>query len=340
MKKIRTKEAVGQVLCHDMTQIVPGVKKGPAFRRGHVVRKEDIPLLLSMGKDWVYVWENREGMMHEDDAARVLCGICRNEGMRAGPPQEGKITIRAERDGLFKVDAVRLDAVNSVEYVVVAVRGGNTPVRKGEALAGVKVVPLMIPEASMQAARRAAGPEPILSLLPYRRKKVGIVTTGNEVFYGRIKDGFGPILREKLAAFPAELLGQKIVGDDPNAIAAAIRAFLAGGAQMVLCTGGMSVDPDDRTPAAIRASGAEIVTYGAPVLPGAMFLLAYADGNVPVVGLPAGALFDRRTVFDLLLPRMMADEKLTKADIVALGRGGLCLHCEPCRFPACGFGRG
>ena len=339
MKLIKTTEAVGHVLCHDMTQIIPGVTKDAVFRKGHVVREEDIPVLLSIGKDNLYVWEKDDTMYHEDEAADILRGLCQNDYMEASSPKEGKVELTAQTDGLFKVDEERLIRLNSLGEMMVATRHGNFPVKKGDKLAGTRIIPLVIEEEQMEAAKEAVGEEPLLALLPYHHKKVGIVTTGNEVFHGRIKDQFGPVIREKLAEFDTEVLGQTIMNDDQEKITEAIQAFLDAGADMVVCTGGMSVDPDDTTPAAIKGTGAEIVSYGAPVLPGAMFLLAYTEDGRPIMGLPGCVMYAKRTIFDLVLPRVMADERVTAQDLARLGMGGLCLGCPTCIFPNCGFGK-
>ena len=339
MKLIKTTEAVGHVLCHDMTQIIPGVTKDAVFRKGHVVREEDIPVLLSFGKDNLYVWEKDDTMYHEDEAADILRGLCQNDYMEASSPKEGKVELTAQTDGLFKVDEERLIRLNSLGEMMVATRHGNFPVKKGDKLAGTRIIPLVIEKEKMEAAKEAVGEEPLLALLPYHHKKVGIVTTGNEVFHGRIRDQFGPVIREKLAEFDTEVLGQTIMNDDQEKITEAIQAFLDAGADMVVCTGGMSVDPDDTTPAAIKGTGAEIVSYGAPVLPGAMFLLAYTKDGRPIMGLPGCVMYAKRTIFDLVLPRVMADERVTAQDLAKLGMGGLCLGCPTCIFPNCGFGK-
>lgn len=339
MKLIKTTEAVGHVLCHDMTQIIPGVTKDAVFRKGHVVTEEDIPVLLSIGKDRLYIWEKDDAKYHENEAADILREICQGEYMAASEAKEGKVELTAQVDGLFKVDEERLIRVNSLGEMMIATRHGNFPVRKGDKLAGTRIIPLVIEKEKMEEARKAAGGEPLLKLLPYHHKKVGIVTTGNEVFFGRIKDQFGPVIREKLSEFDVEVMGQTIVNDDPEKITAAILEYLDQGADLVACTGGMSVDPDDTTPSAIRETGAEIVSYGAPVLPGAMFLLAYTKDKRPVVGLPGCVMYSKRTIFDLVLPRLMADEVITREDLAKLGMGGLCLNCKTCIFPNCGFGK-
>lgn len=344
MKLIKTEDAVGHVLCHDITQIIPGVVKDAVFRKGHIVTEEDIPVLLSVGKENLYVWERREGILHEDEAAEILKAICLNDYMTAGEPKEGKIEIKAAADGLFKVDTGRLNAVNGLGEMMIATVHGNFPVKAGQKIAATRIIPLVIEEAKMQKARETAGEKPILEILPFRHAKVGIVTTGSEVFKGRIEDAFGPAVRRKLAEYDTEVLGQRILDDDQEAIAEAVKGFIREGADLVLCTGGMSVDPDDKTPGAIKASGAEVVSYGAPVLPGAMFLLAYYPceehgRKVPVLGLPGCVMYAGRTIFDLVLPRVLAGEVLTKEDLSVYGEGGLCMNCEVCHFPNCGFGK-
>ena len=343
MKCVKTQDAVGHVLCHDITQIIKDIKKGTAFRKGHIVTEEDIPVLLSLGKDNLYIWEKTEGILHENEAAEYLRDICMNENMIQSEVKEGKIELIAEIDGLLKIDVDKLRAVNSLGEMMIATRHTNTTVKKGDKLVGTRIIPLLIEQEKMEKAKEVAGDRPILSLIPFKKKKVGIVTTGNEVFYGRIKDTFGPVVAEKVKEFGADVIGQTIVNDDMEKITKAVEEFIEQGADMVLCTGGMSVDPDDKTPGAIKNTGARIVSYGAPVLPGAMMLLAYYEKEgkeLPIVGLPGCVMYAKRTVFDLVLPRLMADDMVTSDDLAGLGLGGLCLSCDVCTFPNCGFGKG
>jgi molybdenum cofactor synthesis domain-containing protein len=338
MKKIRTQEAVGAVLYHDITQIIPGKSKGRAFKKGHIIREEDIPVLLSLGKDNIYIWENTEGMLHENDAATRLMNLTAGEGLVFSEIKEGKIDFIAEADGLLKVDKEALLKLNSLGEMVLVTLHNNMTVKKGQKVAGTRVIPLMIEEEKIVEAEEIIK-DKIVKVIPIKPKKVGIVTTGNEVFYGRIKDAFGPVIKRKVEEFGCEVLGQVFIPDDAAQITEAVNSWIAQGAEMVVCTGGMSVDPDDVTPTAIKNTGAELVTYGAPVLPGSMFLLAYR-GDTPIMGLPGCVMYNNRTILDLVLPRVLADEKLTKADIAAYGHGGLCMECEVCRFPNCNFGKG
>lgn len=340
MKLMKTEDAVGQVLCHDITQIIRGVTKDAVFRKGHMIREEDIPVLLSVGKDHIYIWEKDETRLHEDEAAEVLRQCCQGEGMEASTPKEGKIELTARYDGLFLADVEGLRRVNSLGEMMIATRPSGFLVKRGDKLCGTRVIPLVIEKEKMERARRAAGPEPLLKLLPLRPKTYGLVTTGNEVFHGRIQDTFSPVIREKLEEYGCTMSSHVVLGDDQEAITAAIQKMLTEGCEMVLCTGGMSVDPDDRTPAAIRATGAEIVSYGAPVLPGAMFLLAYTRDGRPVCGLPGCVMYAKRTIFDLVLPYLLADVPVTAEHLAGLGHGGLCLNCPECHFPNCGFGKG
>lgn len=342
MKQIRTQDAVGHILCHDITQIIKDEKKGVLFKKGHIVREEDIPALLSVGKENLYVWENQEGMLHENEGARILYEICAGEHLHGSDVNEGKIELVADMDGLLKIRRDALLSVNALGELMIASRHGDFPVKKGDKIAGTRIIPLVIEKEKMDRAVECAGSEPIFSIIPYKNKKVGIVTTGSEVKKGIIKDTFTPVLEEKLAEYPAEIIGRTLPGDDKEQIAGDILSFIEGGADMVICTGGMSVDPDDRTPGAIRDTGAEIITYGAPVLPGAMLLVAYyrkGERTIPVLGLPGCVMYAKRTVFDLILPRVMADDPVCAGEIAALGEGGLCLNCRVCTFPNCGFGK-
>ena len=340
MKSVKTEEAVGQVLCHDVTQIIKGVVKDAVFRKGHIISASDIPLLLSLGKDHVYIWEKRDGMLHEDEAAEILRQICQGANMHPTPPKEGRIELIADIDGLFIVDVERLRAINSLGEIIIATRTSSIPVKKGDKLCGMRVVPLVIDEKKMDQARQVAGNEPLLRLLPFHAKKYGLITTGNEVFYNRIKDTFSPVIREKMAKYGCEMLEHRILDDNHEKITAAINEMLTAGAEMVFCTGGMSVDPDDKTPLAIKNTGACIVSYGAPVLPGSMFLIAYTENSRPICGLPGCIMYEGYTIFDLVLPLLLADVPVTPKWLAGLGNGGLCLNCPECRYPNCMFGKG
>lgn len=339
MKLIRTEDAAGQVLCQDITQIIQGVTKDAVFRKGHVVTAEDIPVLLSVGKEHLYVWEDDEAMLHEDDAAAILRDLLINENMTATLPKEGKIELIADCDGLFLADIERLKKLNSLGQMMAATHYTGCVVKKGEKLCGTRVIPLRIEKSVMEAARAAIGPQPLLRLLPLKPKKFGAIITGSEVSKGLIRDTFTHVLQQKLGEYGGEMIDRVVLGDDDKAITGAIRSMLEKGAELILCTGGMSVDPDDRTPVAIRNAGVRVVSHGSPVLPGAMFLLSYAPNGVPVCGLPGGVMYAKRSVFDLVLPYLLADVPVTADMLAALGDGGMCLNCPECRFPNCGFGK-
>ena len=339
MKAVKAQDAVGQILCHDITRIVPGEFKGPVFRKGHIITEEDIPVLLSVGKETVYIWENDDTVYHENDAAEILLSMCGSTNMTYSEPKEGKIELRAAVDGLFLVDDERLKKVNSLGDMMIATIHGGFTVNKGDKLAGMRVIPLVIKKDRMNLAKELAGDESLLKLVPLKQKSFAVITTGSEVFHHRIEDGFTPVLEAKLAEFGCKMIFHEILDDDPKGITATIKRALDTGAEMVLCTGGMSVDPDDKTPLAIKESGADIITYGSPVLPGAMFLVSYSSEGVPVIGLPGCVMYEKRTVFDLVLPRLLADVPVTKEYIYSLGNGGLCMGCAECTFPKCGFGK-
>lgn len=343
MKQIETKKAVGCILCHDVTQIIRGVTKDAVFRKGHRITEEDIPVLLSIGKDHIYVWENDSTMLHENDAAHQLYDLCKNEHIYSGEVKEGKIEAFADCDGLFQIDKQKLLFINSFGEIMIAARHGNTPVRKGDKLAGMRIIPLLIKKEKMEQLKTSCKKGQVFTVRPFLPKKAAVITTGNEVYYNRITDTFTPVVLEKLNEFGARVIFQEVYDDNHEKITAGILAAIAAGAQLVVCTGGMSVDPDDKTPLAIKNTGADLVSYGAPVLPGAMFLLAYfrdKDRTVPIMGLPGCVMYAKRTVFDLVLPRIMADDLVTAEELASLGEGGLCLSCEVCRFPDCGFGKG
>ena len=342
MREVRVQDAVGMVLCHDITEIVRGERKGARFRKGDVIRAEDVPVLLRIGKEHIYVWEDDPNLLHENDAAAVLRDICQSDYMAASEPKEGKIELTATTAGVFEVNEDALNAVNEIEDVMIATIAQHMPVKVGTKLAGMRVIPLVIDKTVMERVRETAGTEPLLRILPYQKMKVGVVTTGSEVFHGRIKDTFTPVIDAKLRAFGLKVDEHRLSDDGMEHTRAAIAELLDAGMDMVLCTGGMSVDPDDRTPAAIKATGARVVTYGAPVLPGAMFLLAYyeKDGRqVPIMGLPGCVMYSPATIFDIILPRVVAGSAWTRREITRLGIGGLCMECKVCHYPVCPFGK-
>ncbi|WP_206812102.1 molybdopterin-binding protein [Paradesulfitobacterium ferrireducens] len=340
MQKIRVEDAVGAVLLHDMTQIIPGQSKGPRYRKGHVVKEEDIPVLLSMGKEHIYVWDQTPGLVHEDEAAERLARAVAGPGVDLSSPKEGKVNLSAACDGLLYANPEGILELNSLEYIVLATLHNHRPVKAGQKLAGTRVVPLMIEEGIVAEAERLARtfPEPIIQVKPLRKWKVGVVTTGSEVYHGRIQDKFGPVVQAKIEGWGSEVIGQTFADDDVSMIQDRIREHLNMGAEMILVTGGMSVDPDDVTPTAVKEMGAELITYGSPVLPGSMFLLAYL-GEVPVLGLPGCVMYSKTTVFDLVAPRVLTGERFTRKEIAKLGHGGLCLECEVCTYPHCAFGK-
>jgi molybdenum cofactor synthesis domain-containing protein len=337
MKLIKTEDAVGQVLCHDITRIVKGESKGPVFKKGHIIQKEDIPVLLKVGKENIYIWENDETMLHENEAAEILFNLCKGENMHGSDISEGKIELIADIDGVLKVDREKIEAVNGFGEMMIASRHGNFPIKKGDKIAGTRIIPLVIEKEKMKKVSELEAP--IFEIEPYKLKTAGVITTGSEIKKSLITDTFTPVIKDKLGEYGVEMVSHLYSGDDNELITEAILFMIKNGVDMVICTGGMSVDPDDKTPLAIKNTGADIVTYGAPVLPGAMFMLAYKD-DTPIMGLPGCVMYSKRTVFDLALPRIVTGEKLTSNDFVAMGEGGLCLSCDICTFPNCGFGKG
>jgi molybdenum cofactor synthesis domain-containing protein len=350
-------EAVGMVLAHDITEIRPGEGssegggapfKGRAFRKGHVVRREDICRLQRLGKENLFILEIAADEMHEDDAARAMAEALAGEGVEpAGEPREGKINILASRDGLLKVNKEALCAFNMLGDVMCATLHTNTLVRTGQVVAGTRAIPLVVKTKTVVEAvsvAREAGH--IIQVRELSRPRAGVVITGNEVFYGRIKDAFAAVIADKIEKFGGEVVGLCHAPDDASFIAERLRELMQAGADLLITTGGMSVDPDDVTRFAIRDLGAEDITYGSAVLPGSMVLTAHVrrdeDGEVrtvPVLGVPACAIYGKVTALDIVLPRVLAGERIGRKELAELGHGGLCLQCEECRYPVCPFGK-
>ena len=322
LKVISVEEALGLPLAHDITEIVPGKHKGPAFRRGHIVRAEDIPKLLDIGKRHLYVMELDKDEVHEEDAARRLAKAAAGAHLLISDPSEGRVNLVAEISGLLKIDADLLCRFNALGDLMLATLPSNSYVKKGEVVAGTRTIPVVIREEVIRKAEDLCNGHPIVEILATPARRVHLIVTGSEVYTGRIQDGFEPVVRKKLAEMGSELASKKLATDDPEQISSLIRDACNAGAELILVSGGMSVDPDDRTPEGIRRSGARIESHGFPILPGSMFLMAYLD-NVPILGLSGCVLHDAFSAFDMLLPRLLAGEKITRADIVAMGHGGL-----------------
>ena len=333
-------QAVGMVLPHDITEIVKDTFKGRAFRKGHIIREEDINHLRRLGKDNIYVLQLTKDEIHENEAALLMAEALTGSGTEYLPEIiEGKVTIRAAIDGLLKIDAEALLQFNMLGEVMCATLQTNTPVMKGEQIAASRLIPLVTERRIVdQAVAIANASKPIIQVLPLRKVSAGLVITGNEVFYGRIKDKFEQVLRDKLTLLGSKVDSVGFAPDDPQSIAAEIHKCLAAGADLIVTSGGMSVDPDDVTRQGIKEAGAEDIVYGTPVLPGAMFLVGHI-GQVPVVGLPACGMFHKITVFDLVLPRILAGESFGRRELATMGHGGLCRNCERCQYPVCNFGK-
>ncbi|MHB1626988.1 MAG: molybdopterin-binding protein [Bacilli bacterium] len=322
-REIRVEDAVGKVLAHDLTKIVPGEFKGRLFQKGHVIVEKDIEQLLAIGKEHIYVLSLEEGEVHEDVAASRMAAAIAHRSLLFSEPNEGKVTVKSAHAGLLRIDVKALYAVNALGDLAVVTKRAHSAVTENQTVAGLRAIPLIVRDerlTSFETTLEKTGP--LLEVLPFRRASVGVVTTGSEVYKGRIEDRFGPVLRAKLQVYGARWLGQEIVDDATDMIAQAIDRLIERGADIVLVTGGMSVDPDDRSPGAIAKAATEVVSYGVPMLPGSMSMLAYRH-DVVLMGLPGCVIFDSVTAFDHLLPRVLAGQRLTGADIAELGHGGL-----------------
>lgn len=337
MIKVKIEDAVGLELCHDVTAMYDGFK-GAAFKRGHIIQPEDIPRLLDFGKKTVFVWEDKAGEIHEEDAARRMAAMARVDGAHYTEPSEGKVLLMADRRGLFRVDRELLTKLNSIGDITISSLPDHYPVEAGARLASLRIVPLVTQEKQILDAEALCSGEKLFDLRPYQHRRIGVIITGSEIYNGRIQDKFEPVVRRKMAQYPSDIIGVSICDDDLDMIVNAAKALLSDGAQFLIFTGGMSVDPDDLTPSAIRALGAETVSHGVPAQPGNMTLVAYL-GNVPILGVPGAAISLPTTIFDVLLPQIFAGDKLTKEDLIRLGDGGLCQLCSVCRWPNCTFGK-
>jgi hypothetical protein len=337
--KIKAENAVGNILAHDITRIIPGKFKGVGFKKGHIIKKEDIPELLKIGKKHIYVLNLSEDQLHEDDAAlRIATAIC-GENLKWTEPCEGKSNIVSREKGLLKINVKGLNRINKLGNVIVSTLKTNFPCWKGQKVAATRIIPLLIPKKKIELLESLAQQyHPLLQVVPFRKLRVGGVVTGSEIRNGLIKDEFDTYVAQKAKDYGCEFVKKIIVSDEPQSIADAVLDLKKRGCELILTTGGLSVDPDDVTKTGIRKTGAKIVAYGSPVLPGAMFLYALLE-NTTILGLPACVFYHPTTIYDLILPRVLAGEKITLNDIAAMGHGGLCMDCDACRFPNCSFGK-
>ncbi|CAH2213312.1 molybdopterin-binding protein [Tepidibacter aestuarii] len=339
MKVVPVREAIGMVLCHDITQIIPGKFKGVAFKKGHVIQGEDVDKLLDIGKRNIYVWDLKEGFLHENDAAMRMAKAAISNRIDLTLPKEGKVSLKAKQKGLLKINVKALDKINDIEDTMFATLHTDIVVESEMVVGGTRIIPLVTEETKVVQIEEICKKEgPVVEILPLKPMKVGVITTGSEIYTGRIKDKFGPVIIDKLEELGGCVEKQILVSDSVDMIKDAIDELLKLKVDMILATGGMSVDPDDVTPTGIKNAGGNIITYGAPTLPGAMFLMAYIN-DIPIMGLPGCVMYSKRTIFDLILPRVMAGEKIDKKSIRRLGHSGLCCNCDVCNFPNCSFGK-
>ncbi len=372
VKTIPVTEAAGMVLAHDITEIRQDDFKGRAFKKGHIVREEDISHLQKLGKENLFVLNIGDDEVHEDGAAYALANALMGEGVKMeGEPKEGKINIIADKEGLLKVNKCTLTQFNMLGDIMCATLHDNTVVKKGQVVAGTRAIPLIVKRKVVEEAVAIAEKvrsqksevrgKGVIEVKELRKPKAGVVITGNEVYYGRIKDAFAPVIREKIDEFNGEIVGIYYAPDNEDFIEARLRELIDAGADLLITTGGMSVDPDDVTRFAIRNLGAVDISYGSAVLPGAMFLIACIErvksselgvqglNNsklitqnselIPILGIPACGMYHKTTVLDLILPRVLAGESIGRKELAELGHGGLCLNCKECRYPICPFGK-
>lgn len=333
---VKVEDSEGLILAHDLTGIVPFKSKGAVFRKGHKIKKEDIPLLLKIGKEKVMVLSLNEDEVHEDDAAMFIAEKVSGKNIELKNPGEAWIEGYSKTDGLFKLNVKLLKQGLSIPEIVVATIPSNTPVKKGTRITKIKIIPLFIEREKLKRFEDLMLGGPIMDVIPYKIKTAGVVTVGNEIVSGRVKDAFGPLLKEKLENYGVCMCEQLIVKDEMGEIENAILEEISLGRELIVVTGGMS--PDDFTAKAIAEVG-KVSVKGVPMSPAAMLTIAYRN-DVPIVGIPAGALTNRITSFDVLLPRILTGEKITREKVVELANGGLCMNCNECNFPYCSFGKG
>lgn len=339
MKKIKVEDAVGTVLAHDLTRIVPGEFKGVAFKKGYVIKEEDIQMLKSMGKNHINIIELCEEKLHENEAAERMAKAVTGEGIDLQGPSEGKIQLKSNCRGVVKINLEALEAINDIGELTLATIHNNTLVNKGQSIAATRAIPLVIEKDKVERVEdicKQIGQ--VINVKEIKSKKVGLIVTGSEVYEGKIKDKFAPVFKEKIKEYGCQIVDIMYVPDDMERIEKGIKDLINKGAEVVLATGGMSVDADDVTPLAIGNVCDEIISYGAPALPGNMLMLGYC-GDVAIFGIPGAGMHFKITSFDLVFPRVLCGERLKRKDITSLAHGGLCFMCKNCTYPMCPFGK-
>ena len=339
MKKVKVEKAVGMVLAHDITRIIPGKFKGVGFKKGHIVKKKDIPELKKLGKNHIYVLNLSADKLHEDDAALRIAFAISGDQLHWTDPVEGKSSIISNTKGIVKVKPAVLLKINKLGEIIVSTVKNNFPCQKDQIVAATRIIPLTISTKKIERLELLVqNQHPVINVKPYRKLNVGAVVTGSEIYEGIIQDEFDKFVAKKVNDYGSKVVKKIQTPDNPGAIGNAVGELRDLGCDLILATGGLSVDPDDVTRQGIKQIGAEIIAYGAPVLPGAMFLYAKLDG-IPILGLPACVYYHETTIFDLIFPRVLAGDEITKNEIAQMGHGGLCLNCDKCQFPVCPFGK-
>ncbi len=340
MIKLSIEKAIGKPLAHDITRIVPGESKGPAFKKGYILTENDLSILRDMGKSNVYVFDPDRGYIHEDDAAKALAEAFQRKWFTLEGPSEGRLNLKAQIHGLLKINISLLQFINQSETIICSTIHQNTVCFEGMTVASTRIIPVAIEESRFwPIVEEIRDKGPLLRLLQFSRKNIGVVVTGKELSSGRIQDGSLDILSPKVQSLGGKIISHQICPDKKVAISQAIRQMAKDSCDIIIITGGLSVDADDVTLDGIISSGAKLVSYGSPILPGAMFALAYL-GDIPILGIPAALFYYKVTVLDIFLPRAMSGDVIAREDIVSLGHGGLCLNCPECRYPVCPFGKG
>ncbi len=337
LRTIPVEDAVGTVLMHDITRIIPGREKGPAFKRGYIIKKEDIEILKDLGKENIYAFDIPEDRYHENKAAEKFRSFA-GENVFAGEPSESKVTFKAQKDGLVIINKSAVNSINRIGDIALTTIHTDIPVREGDLIGGIRTISLIIKKDKVLKALKIAGDAKLIEVRPFEVKRVALIVTGREVASGRIKDKFRPVIEKKVKEYNSSIVHYVLAGDDREKITEEIQKAVNKGCNFIILTGGMSVDPDDKTQKAIKDAGVETVRYGVPILPGNMFMSGYIK-DIPVFGVPACALFYDTTVLDIFIPYVFSNTRIKRDMITSRGYGGFCRHCKVCVYPRCALGK-
>jgi len=325
IRTVRVEDAIGLKLLHDYTCIQHGFK-GAIKRRGEIVTFSDVDILKNCGHYYVYVYDetwSRPGFLHEVEAVEKFAHIVAGENIRIELGEEGKALLIAEKSGLLLVNGTVLKEINSTGVFVLVTRKTGSYIRRGDLIGIVDLIPLDVSVEFFEVfERKLVEYRPIIRVIEHKHPKIGVVVTGTEIVEGMRRDLAGPIVLKKISEYECIPGRIEYARDDLEEISGKILALLLEH-DAVIVTGGMSVDPTDKTPSAIASIADEVVIYGIPIKPTTMSMVAYKGGKA-IVGVSSGIIhYPEENILDVVLPWIASGVKIPREFLISLGEGGL-----------------